>query len=232
MNTLPQRWVRNNVQEKRRTLRSASLFLGTGGKLDCLRNKWILWPCSAGVYSQWVGSWRKHLLILLAVGHCPERQCAGMKGSSQLPWVQQQRGSARAVGKQCPAHPVLLWPRRTAANAVCETMKAALRWHLVQKEGKRTGLYNSIVCSACLTAAQCPLQRRSLCKADSVQPENSWVKPIQCWLFECIFLSYVWHSQKQRQARLFKMYFLVKITLSTSMTATIPNPTYQHSSLI
>lgn len=189
-------------------------------KLYCIRNKCVLWPYSAGVCSQWVGSGRKHLW------YCWQQVTAksgstGVSSLRQLPLSTERRGCTKGTQTHCTTHSCLSahphTATQTSANAAWETMGAVSQWQQVHKEGQ-PGL--------CGSALHC------LCTTTAVEPESSGAEPIPYSVSKCMCFLYVWHSQKQRQARPFKMYFLVKIMFSTSVTATTHNSAHQHSSLI
>lgn len=165
--------------------------------------------------------WEKTSLILLAAGHCQERQHWSEQLEAAAPQHRTQGLHQRDTEPHCTTHSCLSahphTATQTSANAAWETMGAVSQWQQVHKEGQ-PGL--------CGSALHC------LCTTTAVEPESSGAEPIPYSVSKCMCFSYVWHSQKQRQARPFKMYFLVKIMFSTSVTATTHNSAHQHSSLI
>lgn len=76
-------------------------------KLYCIRNKCVLWPYSAGVCSQWVGSGRKHLW------YCWQQVTAksgstGVSSSRQLPLSTERRGCTKGTQSRTAPH-ILVW---------------------------------------------------------------------------------------------------------------------------
>lgn len=114
------------------------------------------------------------------------------------------RVGAGLAEQSCPAQPVLhclfvlLGPGADSATA--EKKGEQLCSGIWVRRNTRDWC-NSIMCFGCPTAAQGPPE------TPTQRQRGAWGEAHLSWLSEGTFLSCGWHSQRQRQTRLFKMYF-------------------------
>lgn len=168
-------------------------------KLYCIRNKCVLWPCSAGVCSQWVGSGRKHLWYYWQQVTA-KSSSAGVSSSRQPPLSTERRGCTK--GTQTALHHTF-FSDCSSSHSHTNLCKCCMR----DNESSFTLTASSQRARAALCAAQC-------CTVPAEQQQQSPTALEQSpfhtqWPNVCLL--YVRHSQKQRQAGLFQVYFLVKI---------------------
>lgn len=111
-------------------------------------------------------------------------------------------GRAELLSTACPALPVCRPGARNSLSYTREKRRAALHWHLGQENTNDWN--NSIMGFGCPTTAQGPPE------TPTQRQRGAWGLLREAhlsWLSECTFLSYGCYSQRERQARLFKMYF-------------------------